>query len=237
MGGDQLHDVADAARRARQFVDAGVGTRRLGDCRVGDAARFAHTAGRSPPPTRSARSPPRRRSARWRRPVRTPADTLIDSSWVDFAVRVRVPAEASSSVEADDTASMMRPTASSKLSARPAHGGLAFGGEPGLGRLLVGHFAFGRVPAFPSRASLGFLLLGFELFHAHDIVAEGLGGARHVADFVARARHRGYRRTCRPRTASSTHVADAREWNGRCRTGATRKAIVSAISTPMAMIR
>ena len=42
--GDQLHDVADAARRLRQLVDAAVGLLRLLHRLVGDPARLLHLA-------------------------------------------------------------------------------------------------------------------------------------------------------------------------------------------------
>ena len=85
------------------------------------------------------------------------------SSCARSAVEVSVPAEASSSVEADETVSTISPTATFEIVGELDHVGLALLG----GDLVLLDLGFGLVAG---------LLLGLDF--------EGLDRLRHVADFV-----------------------------------------------------
>jgi len=88
---------------------------------------------------------------------------MVVRSWERSAVDVNVRADASNSVEAEETVSMISPTALSKIVCELDHVGLALPGAALFGRQLVG------LHPFDLKA------VGLEHFH----------GARHLADFVA----------------------------------------------------
>ena len=112
-GVDQFDDVADAGRRLRQFADAIVGVAGLVDGLVGHPRRFLDLAADLVDRRRSS-SVAEATDCTLVEASSEAAATMVVSSCARSAVEVSVPAEASSSVEADDTVSMISPTAPSK---------------------------------------------------------------------------------------------------------------------------
>ena len=186
--GDQLDHVADAARRLRQLVDAGVGLLAPA-CTASPAILLDSCTWRLISLTEEVISSVAE-ATDWTLAEASSeaAATTPESCWVVSAVLVSVPAAASSSVEADDTVSMMSPTAASNSSASLCIAALRRPPPP-LGRgLLLGGLALLGGSLLGGGARLGLPLLGLHLLHADEIVAEGLGGAGVVADLVAALR-------------------------------------------------
>src|SRR5664279_3900425 len=115
-GVDQFDHVADPARRFRQFADTVVSLAGLVDGLVGHPRRFLHLTA-DLVDRRGHLFGRRRTDCTLVEASSEAAATMVVSSCERAAVEVSVLAEASSSVDADDTVSTISPTADSKLSA------------------------------------------------------------------------------------------------------------------------